>query len=524
MAVTSLSIRLRSESLFPRAEITTTERLSAAECRLAPLSSIAHRLPFSLAALGGTILAVVSAAAARAADPLPQESPRRTATVKLIERSLPSVVAIRALRPTDKAGVMRITTGSGTLIHPAGYVLTNHHVIDGIAGAMAMLPGNRRLPLRVIASWSFEDLALVKVEAPEPLPTLPVGRSHDLMLGEPVLVVGDPGGLAHSVSTGIISGLHRATSLPGAFHPWLVQTSAAVNPGNSGGPMINALGELVGVVTGKKTDAENIGFAIGIDRVREVLPRMLSAQERYGFWLGIDVDMLAPVAVVSAVAPGSPAAQAGVRPGDVIRAVNGRQIRQGIDFHIALIDRKPAEKLELHLVSGDRAARTTCTLADLPLAKPVGQEGMVAGMNFATYQGMWEKLPDFSALKSAATGKADGPTLAVHAAGGQGYGIKFTGYVKAPADGLYTFYTKSDDGSRLYIGDQLIVDNDGLHPAAESAGMVRLAAGLHPITVTFFQAAGEAELSVSVEGPGLKKQPIPPAMLFVPKPAQAKEK
>ena len=256
--------------------------------------------------------------------------------------------------------------------------------------------------------------------------------------------------------------------MPGAFHPWLVQTNAAVNPGNSGGPLINALGEQVGVVTGKKNDAENIGFAIGIDRVREVFPRMLSAQERYGFWLGIEVDMLAVVAVVTAVAPGSPAAEAGVRPGDLVRAINNMEIRNGVDFHIALIDLKPRQKVDLHLLCGDRVVRATCTLAEVPVAKPVGPEGMANGLNFATYLGMWERLPDFNTLKPAATGKTDQPKLAVHAPGGVGYGIKFTGFVKVPAEGLYTFYTKSDDGSRLYLGDRLVVDNDGLHGAAES--------------------------------------------------------
>jgi len=514
MALRPPLFRVNAEEPFDCVGGITVERRLAAERRFAP-SALILPLVLLAVAFAGLILPVVSATVVQAADPPLQDSPRRTATVKLIERCLPSVVAIRTGKPTDKPGIMVITTGSGTVIHPAGYILTNHHVIDGSTVAMALLPGNRWFPLRVIASWAFEDLALVKIDAPAPLPPLSLGRSHDLMLGEPVLVIGDPGGLAHSVSTGVVSGLHRATAMPGAFHPWLVQTSAAVNPGNSGGPLINALGEQVGVVTGKKSDAENIGFAIGIDRVREVLPRMLCAQERYGFWLGIEVDMLAPGALVTAVAPGSPAALAGVCPGDVVRAINNMDIRHGVDFHIALIERKPRQKVELHLVRGDRAALATCTLTEIPMAKPVGPEGMASGLNFATYLGMWERLPDFTTLKPAASGKTDQPTLAVHAPGGEGYGIKFTGFVKVPAEGLYTFYTKSDDGSRLYIGDRLVVDNDGLHSAAESAGMIRLAAGLHPITITYFQGPGGAELTVLVEGPGLKKQPIPPAMLFI---------
>ena len=147
------------------------------------------------------------------------------------------------------------------------------------------------LPFKVIAGMSSEDMALIKVDAGKELQILPIGRSDDLMLGEPVLVIGNPVGLNHSVSTGIISGLNRSAATGGAFLPWLVQTSAAVSGGNSGGPLINALGKQIGIITSKRLDSENINFAIAADRIREVFSRLIAAELRYGFRLGVEIDM-----------------------------------------------------------------------------------------------------------------------------------------------------------------------------------------------------------------------------------------
>ena len=276
-------------------------------------------------------------AAATPGEP-PPASTRRTELVKLIERSSPAIVTLNVIVPTNVPNVVRIAGGSGVVIHESGYVLTNAHVVGAGDGTVHFSDG-RAFRYKVVAAMAYEDLAVIRVEGGGAFPSLPLGRSNDLMLGEPTLIIGSPGGLAQSVSTGIVSGLNRINATDFTLLRSLIQTTAAVNSGNSGGPLINSLGELIGVVSSKKNDAEGIGFAIAIDRVREVFGQMISAELRYGFLLGITVDALESNARVTGVAEGSPAAMAGVQRGDVVRKMDDHAIRHAIDFHLALVGR-----------------------------------------------------------------------------------------------------------------------------------------------------------------------------------------
>jgi S1-C subfamily serine protease len=422
-------------------------------------------------------------------------------------------VAIRTVRQVEP-GKFAFGAGSGTVVHPSGYILTNNHVVQSADNGEVAFYEGKAYRYRVVAQFPPEDLALLKIDAAEPLVPLPMGRSDDLMLGEPVLVIGTPGGLAHTISTGIVSALQRSTATQDTFLPWVIQTTAATSGGSSGGPVINALGQQIGVVASRRIDAENVNFAIAADRVREMFPRMIAAEQRYGFLLGMEVDMLDEKAKVRVVTAGHPAAEAGVRVGDVVCGMGEAAVRHGLDFHIGLIDKKPGDELSFQVRRGDKELTMRARLTELPLAEPVEKKNVAAGLRFAAYRGQWQQLPDFDVLTPLATGTAERPSTAAHPPGGEFFGLRFSGLVEVPADGLYTFYTRSDDGSRLYIDDKLVVDNDGLHPAAESAGLMRLKAGLHPIVVTFFEATGDELLDVAWEGPGVKKQQIPPAAYF----------
>jgi len=450
-----------------------------------------------------------------AADPSPDDSPRRTATVRLVEGCLPSVAAIRCFQLTAP-GVHTVGWGSGSVIHPAGYVLTNDHVLGQAPVGDAMLPGLAPLPFRIVARLPHEDMALIKIDAGRPLKRMPLGRSHDLMLGEPTIAIGNPDGIAHTVSTGIVSGLDRTVATPHSFLPHLVQTDAAVSGGSSGGPLINALGQQIGMVSGKRQGAENINFAIVVDHVRTMFPRMLAVEDRYGFHLGIDVDMLAPSARVAGVAAGSPAALAGVQVNDVVRQVADQEIEHGVDFLIALVDRQPGQPLPLLLDRGGRSVPIEVALTKLPGPATVAADGLLPGLRFAVYVGEWKRLPDVGLLQPLKTGRVDRASLASIEPPAENFAVRFTGYVRIPAAGLYTFSTTSDDGSRLAIADRLVVDNDGLHGTRESSGIARLEAGLHPITIDFFQGSGEQVLDVSIEGPNLAKRPLAADVLFVP--------
>lgn len=443
---------------------------------------------------------------------------RRTDTVVLIEKALPTVASLQTVQKTGTEGVFTYGVGSASVLHESGYLLTNQHVVGSALQGHAFLVNRQPLQFRKIAALASEDLAVIKVDSPTPLPALPLGRSDDLMLGEPVLTIGNPGGLSHSVSAGIVSGLNRSTVVNGGFLPWMIQTSAAVSGGNSGGPLINALGEQIGVITGKKMDGENINFAIAVDRVRHILPELLAVELRYEFLVGLQVDRYQAGAVIISVTEKQPAAEAGLKVGDVIKSVAGMSVRQGIDVHLALVERKAGDELKVMYEREGKESSANLVLGKYPLAEPTVKEGMEPGIAFEGFTGGWERLPDFDKLEVAKEGKVEKPTEeAFQTESKENYALRFRGYVEIPKDGLYSFYTSSDDGSRLSIGEEVLVDNDGLHAVRRVGRMCRLKAGLHPIEVTFFEAMGDEELLVEWEGPDLSRQEIPAEAYFVKK-------
>jgi S1-C subfamily serine protease len=438
---------------------------------------------------------------------------RRTPLVDMIERVLPSVVNISTLvRGADGS---KIVEGSGWVLHESGYVITNYHVLKSRSPTRVTLSDEAPCQYRLLAYLPYEDLALIQINATGPLKPVRLGRSHDLMLGEDVLVIGNPGGLNHTVTPGIISGLGRSGG-PTA-NSTRIQTTAAVNPGNSGGPLFNALGELIGIVQGKM-DADNIGFAIQVDRLREVFPQMMSPEQRFGLVLGMEVDTLNTPVTVSKLVADSPAHVAGVHVGDEVLRAGELTIRHGLDFYIALVGHKPGESFPLELRRDEETVSVSVQLGDFAPPEPVTLDGLEQGLEFAVYAGRWNVLPDFDRLEPANSGTC---TNFTHYPDGTDpnqdkdhFAVKLTGYVKIPSDGLYFFYTNSDDGSRLHVADQLVVDNDRAHAVRETGGQIRLKAGLYPITATFFERDENQLLEVAWEGPDLDKEKIPSDVLF----------
>ena len=438
-------------------------------------------------------------------DPIP--AARKTDTVRLIERCLPAVVTIFA-EVENGEGRRDARIGSGTIIHEAGFVLTNEHVVRGFRDGGVMLSDGRILPMRVVAKFMHDDLAIVQVKTDETLPTIPLGRSDDVMLGEPTLVIGSPGGLVHSVSTGIVSGVNRSTRNESNFLPWMIQTNAAVNRGNSGGPLINAVGEQIGVMATIGNNLQNVSFAISIDHVREVLPRMLSMEQRMNVWLGVTCDPLADGAIVSAVEEDSPAVNAGLLAGDTLLTVNGMEMTGGVDLQLALLLHGPKGELSIEYLRDEEREVAQVPLAKLKLPEPVTDVETEPGLEYAIYRGEWDMLPDFAELKPERSGRCQDILPKSIDAPDENVAITWTGLLRLPKDDLYAFYTSSDDGSRLWIGDRLVVDNDGLHPARENGGLIRLPAGLHRLRVEFFERSGEEVMEVAWEGGGMGKVPL----------------
>jgi S1-C subfamily serine protease len=482
------------------------------------------------------LLAVVAAATAagcagwrgQAEGSRPEPTPealRRTPLVDVFERCKGSVVRFTARRveekdvpspdgktPPKRARVTHTQWGSGCVLHEDGYVLSNSHMLKFQGARTASLADGKSCPVRVIAMDELHDLVLLKVDAGRPLVPLRLGRSSEVMVGEQAITIGNPFGIGLTMAAGIVSGVGRATTTEYTHLTDMIQTDASINPGSSGGPLVNILGEVIGMCTSRKTDGENIGFAIPIDKVRALLPELVAPEDRYGFVLGLTVAT-GGVARVAEVAPGSPAEAAGIQPGDVVVAIDGRPVRHDVDFALALIERQGGQSLPMKLLREGLPVEATVTLGTVEPRPADDVEGLVGGLHVAAFRGMWKALPDFAGLKPAEEGTMPSFGLGKHA-GGDGFALRFTGYLAVPADGVYAFYTRSDDGSRLWIGGRLVVDNDGLHPTAERRGFLPLKAGVHRITVAFFEATGDEALEVLYEGPGTAKQPVPAKALF----------
>jgi serine protease Do len=261
------------------------------------------------------------------------------ALTRLADQLKPALVQIRVQRPTedpDPEEGRRRALGSGFVIHPSGYVVTNAHVVERSTSVQVRLASGRRLTGTVVGRDRRVDLALVKIDAPEPLPVLPLGNSESLAVGELVLALGHPFGLEQTVSLGIVSrkGAPLQAAAPGFD---FIQTDAAVNPGNSGGPLVDMSGQVVGVNTMAARNG-SIGFAIPINLIKTLLPQLLAKGSVEWGWLGVRIDEIteenvrdygldAPRGVgIEGVLPGQPAAQAGLRAKDVILQIDGQTI------------------------------------------------------------------------------------------------------------------------------------------------------------------------------------------------------
>jgi serine protease Do len=230
---------------------------------------------------------------------------------------------------------VRQSLGSGFIISPDGYILTNNHVVDMAKDIKVSLSDGRVLEAKLVGRSEEIDLALIKVEAKD-LPAVVLGDSGVLEVGDWVLAIGNPFGLSHTVTAGIVSAKGRVIGI-GPYDD-LIQTDAAINPGNSGGPLFNIQGEVVGINTVIIASGQNLGFAIPISMVKEVLPSIRDKGRPDMGWLGVSAQAVTPDlavalglaepvgAIVNGITKGSPAEKAGLQRGDVIVSLDGKKI------------------------------------------------------------------------------------------------------------------------------------------------------------------------------------------------------
>jgi serine protease Do len=268
-------------------------------------------------------------------------------------------------------------SGTGFLIDPSGLILTNHHVIADADRIMVRLTDGRNLRGERVGSDPDTDIALIKVDSSRALPFAPMGNSDSLRVGEWVLAIGNPLAYEHTVTVGVVSFIGR--KLVDTSLDRYIQTDAAINFGNSGGPLINARGEVIGINAAISSRAANIGFAVPINQASAILPQLREKGRVSRGYIGValrDVDpdlqrslglRSARGALVQDVTPGSPGARAGLRTYDLILAVDGKPV-SGNDQLIELIaGRTPGTIATLQVLRDDRSMNVAVKLAERPL-------------------------------------------------------------------------------------------------------------------------------------------------------------
>jgi S1-C subfamily serine protease len=351
--------------------------------------------------LAAACLLAATAAGAREVIPRGEATPaasRRTPVVTAVEKVRGAVVNVSAEelvrirvpsrqgggddvfgffeRPRYRKGYAVTSLGSGVIVSPDGYVLTNNHVVERGARFRIGLVDGRELTAKLIGTDPSSDLAVLKLETRERLPAVPIGRSEELLIGETVIAIGNPFGLASTVTTGVVSAVHRNFKAGDRTLFDFIQTDASINPGNSGGPLLDIEGRLIGINTAILGDRNaGIGFAIPIDRARRIAEDLIEHGEVREGYLGASVADLparegAPPGAsggvqVTGVDPGSPAEKAGVRRGDVVEAVDGVSPEGAEEFRFRLRDLPIGGAARLDLRRGQQKLAVTVPAVEL---------------------------------------------------------------------------------------------------------------------------------------------------------------
>ncbi len=276
----------------------------------------------------------------------------------------------------------RTALGTGFIVSPDGYIVTNFHVVREAAQIVVRLADQSERVAKLVGSDAKTDLALLKVDATN-LPTLLFGDSDRLEVGEPVMAVGNPFGLEQTVTTGIVSAKERFIGA-GPYDDF-IQTDASVNPGNSGGPLVDARGALVGInsaIFSQSGGWAGISFAIPVSLAKQVLPQLRERGRVVRGYLGVAAAPLTPEiarelrldgargAVVAEVAPGSPAARAGIQPGDVIGAFQGDAIHTPRDLTRRVATTPPGSTAKVAIARRGEPRTVEVTLGELPDSPP----------------------------------------------------------------------------------------------------------------------------------------------------------
>jgi serine protease Do len=271
--------------------------------------------------------------------------------------------------------------GSGVIMDGKnGYILTNHHVVAGATEIKVITSDQKEYVGKTIGSDPRSDLAVIKIDVKEKLPEAKLGDSDDLMIGETVIAIGNPFGLTHTVTTGVVSALDRSVRAEDRIYRHFIQTDASINPGNSGGPLLNIDGDLIGINTAIYQKAQGIGFAIPINKAKRIVKELLRAGEVRPPWIGLELQELTKDlkshfglpgekkgVLVSDVYQDSPAEQAGIKRGDVILSVEGFAVDSPDEYHETLGEYTANERLTFKVFRKGKEINLPIEASSFPL-------------------------------------------------------------------------------------------------------------------------------------------------------------
>lgn len=360
---------------------------------------------------------------------------RRTPIVEAVERASPAVVNISTERIVhnmyddlvlnsrnemlerrhapqlgDRFVDSRHSLGSGIVVDSAGYILTNFHVIERASIIRVQLADESMYEAVLLAGDPVNDLALIRIDAGRPLPAVTFADNDDLLLGETVIAMGNPFGLTHTVTVGVLSAKNREFRYGGQLlYKDILQTDAAVNPGSSGGPLLNVDGNVIGVNVSVNEEAQNIGYALPVRRVRDFLARSLSPTLLRKAWLGFEPGPRETGVEVLRIGAETPAARAGLRPGDRIDAINDQPVPDLYTFNRALINLPTGAvaQVQVRTLTGTRQVG----LPLLSLPKPSGKDlaARLLGITFGTERGDLVIHPLYHTALPVASVEPDSP-------------------------------------------------------------------------------------------------------------------
>jgi Do/DeqQ family serine protease len=333
---------------------------------------------------------------------------RESAVVKAVRKASPAVVNISTVyeirsRPNPFSGFgnpffdeffkdffdprferrrEHTSLGSGVIIDgDRGLILTNAHVIRRSGTIQVVLQDEREFEAKIIGADPESDLAVLKIDSKEKLPSVAMGNSDDLMIGETVIAIGNPFGFSHTVTTGVISALKRSIRADERVFQDFIQIDASINPGNSGGPLLNIKGDLIGINTAIYAKAQGIGFAIPIGKAKRTVTDLIQYGEVKQAWIGLVVQEMDEKitqylkypgrkgVMVKTVEPDSPAQAAGLREGDVLLAIGNRKISGLDDYLSASKSISAGEPLEIQIWRGGRSLSVPVKAAEFPIER-----------------------------------------------------------------------------------------------------------------------------------------------------------